>query len=114
MKRLIRAVSGDVLHSPVELPPGVHLMQGRLIPWIGGMFTGSRRPAAAVTVGDTIVVHPDAALSRGLVRHELEHVRQWRDEGWLFPMRYAWRYVRHGYRANPYEVAARAAEQEPK
>ena len=79
---------------------------------VGGLFTGSRSPAAAVTVGDTIVVHPAATLSPELVRHELEHVRQWREDGWRFPIRYAVQYARHGYRANPYEVAAREAERE--
>ena len=96
------------------LPEGVHVVRGRWIPWIGGLFTGSVRPAAAVTVGDTIVVHPGAALTAELVRHELEHVRQWRRDGWRFPIRYAVQYARHGYRANPYEVAARAAEREPR
>jgi hypothetical protein len=59
-----------------------------------------------------IVVDRDVELTARLVRHELEHVRQWRAEGWMFPLRYAVRFVRFGYRANPYEVAARAAESE--
>ena len=49
-------------------------------------------------------------ISERLIRHELEHVRQWREAGWTFPLRYAWLYLRHGYRENPYEIAARDAE----
>jgi hypothetical protein len=112
VKRIVRAIGGERVVSPVALPDGVSVVRGRWIPWIGGLFTGSRRPAAAVTVGDTIVVHPRAALTAELIRHELEHVRQWRSDGWRFPVRYAVQYARHGYRANPYEVSARAAERE--
>ena len=110
MKSLIRAAAGPEAPSPIELPAGVQVRQGRWIPWVGGMFTGARRPAAAVTVGETIVVHPGTMISERLIRHELEHVRQWREAGWTFPLRYAWLYLRHGYRENPYEIAARDAE----
>jgi hypothetical protein len=99
--------------SPVVLPDGVRLVRGRWIPRIGGWLAGSVRPASAVTLGSTIIVHADAELRPELVRHELEHVRQWRTEGWRFPLRYAWQYARCGYRANPYEAAARAAETQP-
>ena len=112
MKALIRAAAGAEIPSPVALPAGVQVRQGRVIPWIGGLLTGAFRPASAVTMGDTIVVYPAAQVSARLVRDELEHVRQWRDAGWSFPVRYAWLYLKHGYRANPYEVAARAAELE--
>ena len=109
--RLFARAAGSEIAAPLPLPDGVRLLRGRWIPWVGGLFTGSRRPAAAVTVGDTIIVDRDVAVTAALVRHELEHVRQWRAEGWRFPLRYALQYARHGYRANPYEVAARAAEQ---
>jgi hypothetical protein len=98
------------IESPVALPMGVRLVRGRWITLIGGLFTGSTRPAAAVTMRNTIVVDRDVVISARLVRHELEHVRQWRAEGWMFPLRYAVQFVRHGYSANPYEIAARAAE----
>jgi hypothetical protein len=96
----------------VQLPPGVRVVRGRWIPRLGGLLAGGRRSAAAVTLGSTIVVHPDVVVSEQLLRHELEHVRQWRAEGWRFPLRYAWQYARRGYRANPYEVTAREAERE--
>ncbi len=111
MRAVLRAAAGAETTSPVELPAGVALLQGRWIPGVGGIFTGAARPAAAVTLGETIVVHPGTVISERLMRHELEHVRQWREEGWMFPFRYALAYLRHGYRDNPYEVAARNAEQ---
>jgi hypothetical protein len=94
----------------LEVPAGVVLRRGRWLPTLGGLFTGSHRPAAAVTIGRNIVVHPRARLSPPLLRHELEHVRQWRARPLLFPLLYAWNHVRYGYRDNPYEVAARLAE----
>jgi hypothetical protein len=73
------------------------------------LFTHTGR-AAAVTLGDTIIVHPDAQLSPRLLRHELTHVDQWRRQPWSFIWRYTWYHLRYGYQENPYELAARAAE----
>jgi hypothetical protein len=53
------------------------------------------------------------------LRHELEHVRQWRRHGVTFAPRYlrasyrSWRAGTGWYRGNAYEVAARAAEEPP-
>ena len=69
-----------------------------------------KHPAAAVTLGDTILVHPGAPLTARLLRHELAHVRQWRAQPLTFPLRYVLNHLRYGYRDNPYEVAARQAE----
>jgi hypothetical protein len=69
-------------------------------------------PAAAVTLGRTIVVHPSVRLTPRLLRHEMAHVRQWQERPFTFALRYAWNHVRHGYDANPYEVEARRAELE--
>ncbi|MGQ0813204.1 MAG: eCIS core domain-containing protein [Gemmatimonadota bacterium] len=68
-------------------------------------------PAAAITLGRTIIVHPSARITRSLVQHELAHVRQWEQNRWTFPLRYLANHLRYGYHDNPYEVAARAAEQ---
>ena len=89
------------------LPQGIRLRRGRLIPRIGGLLGRMRGPAAAVTLGRTIVVHPEVRLTRGLLAHELAHVRQWQQDA-LFPVRYALATLRHGYWNNPYEVEARA------
>jgi hypothetical protein len=107
---LLRALHREEVDTPVPLPPGVALRRGRLIPAVGGLLSRMGGPAAAVTLGHTIVLHPDARVTARLLRHELAHVRQWADRPLAFPLLYAWNHLRHGYRNNPYEVAARVAE----
>lgn len=107
---LVRAVSGDDVPSPEPLPPGVAVRAGRLIPALGGLFSGMLGPAAAVTLGRTIVVHPRVRLTPRLLRHELTHVRQWEAHPFTFPVRYVWNHLRYGYDANPFEAEARRAE----
>jgi hypothetical protein len=94
---------------PDALPDGVVFRTGRLIPWLGGLFAGMKGPAAAVTLGRTIVINPRARLTPALLAHELTHVRQW-EADMLFPIRYSLASLRHGYRQNPYEVEAREVE----
>jgi hypothetical protein len=49
-----------------------------------------------------------------LFRHELEHIYQVREEGWLkFYLSYIWESIRHGYKGNKYEVAADLLENTP-
>lgn len=93
-------------------PQDVVIRAGRLVPVIGGLLSGFAGHAAAVTLGRTIIVHPDVDLSDRLLRHELAHVRQWQRAPLTFPLRYAWQHLKHGYRDNPFEVEARAAEKE--
>ena len=107
---MIGRLLGTRLASPADLPEGVTVRAGRWVPRIGGWLAGSRQPAAAVTIGRNIVVHPDVQLTKRLLRHELAHVRQWQERPLTFPLRYALQYLRHGYRDNPYEVEARTAE----
>ena len=107
-------VLGPVYAFPPELPRellpvGVTIRQGRWIPALGGWLSKMRGPAAAVALRRTIVVHPDVRLSRRLLVHELEHVRQWAEDP-LFPLRYALESLRHGYWNNHYEQQAREAE----
>jgi hypothetical protein len=92
------------------LPPGVRVMRGALVPALGGRLARLGAPAAAVAIGRTIVVHPATALTDRLLRHELAHVRQWREHGAVFPVLYVWNHFRYGYRDNPFEVEARQAE----
>lgn len=108
---MIGRVVGARVGAPLDIPDGVTIRIGRWIPALGGWLTGHRGPAAAVTLGRTIVVHPDAQLSARLLRHELAHVEQWTRRPVTFPLRYAWQHLRRGYRDNPYEAEARAAEQ---
>ena len=113
---MIASVLGRVLRAENKLPesvPGpVAVFRSRWIPWLGGRLSGMGGPAAAVTLGDAIVVHPDVELTTRLLRHELAHVRQWRAQPFTFPIRYVLEHLRHGYERNPFEIEARAAEQE--
>ena len=102
----------DPAAESAALPPGVTLRRGTLIPAIGGICGRMRGPAAAVTLGRTIVFHPGAAITPRLLAHELEHVRQWAEVPW-FPVRYVLESARRGYRQNRFEVAARDAETRP-
>lgn len=108
----VRALAPRTLATPEPLPPGVSVRRAAWLPALGGLLAGMGTPAAAVTLGRTIVVHPEVPLSTGLLRHELTHVRQWQAQPFTFALRYAWGFVRHGYEHNPYEVEARRAEHE--
>jgi hypothetical protein len=101
---------GRRIEPRLAVPENVVIRSGRWLNVVGGWLSGLAGPAAAVTLGRTIVVHPDVQLTRRLLQHELVHVRQWQRRPLTFPLHYTWMHVRHGYRANPYEVEARAAE----
>jgi hypothetical protein len=62
---------------------------------------------AGFTLGRTVWVAQDAALDAGLLLHEVRHVEQFATI-WWFPLRYLWESLCRGYRANRYEVDARA------
>ena len=106
-----RILGRELVHR--EAPGDVRIRAGRWIPVLGGILSRMRGPAAAVTLGRTIIVHPDVALTQRLLRHELAHVRQWQRWPVTFPIRYIWKHLQHGYRDNPYEVEARDAETGP-
>ncbi len=112
LNRLLDAVLGPVVPPPASIPahavpPGVTFRNGWLVPAVGGVLGRMKGPAAAVTLGRTIVVHPAVKLSPGLLVHELTHVRQWNEDP-LFPVKYTLQSIRHGYLQNRYEVEARA------
>ncbi|MBV9774080.1 MAG: DUF4157 domain-containing protein [Gemmatimonadetes bacterium] len=114
VERVLAPVFGRRIDLPADLPreslPGrVTLREGRLIPAIGGVLGRMKGPAAAVTLGRTIIVHPEVSLSRDLLVHELTHVRQWESDR-LFPVRYTLESIRRGYWNNRYELEARDAE----
>ena len=111
LRHLLRPLVGTrAATSSVPVPEGVEIRIGRWVPVLSGWLSGMGARAAAVTLGRTIVVHPDSALDGRLLRHELEHVRQWRRYPLTFPIRYALCHLRYGYHDNPYERAAREAE----
>ncbi|HEU0052861.1 MAG TPA: hypothetical protein VFQ39_06775, partial [Longimicrobium sp.] len=66
-------------------------------------------PAAGVTLGRTILVHPEARVDAAFLVHELTHVEQWAADP-LFAVKYAAESLRNGYRGNRYEVEAYARE----
>ena len=110
MSRVLGAVFRPEADVPEPLPPQVGVFRNRWVTALGGWLSGMRKPAAAVTLGDAILIHPDVRLTASLLRHELAHVRQWKQRPLTFPIRYVLRHLRHGYEKNPYEVEARAAE----
>lgn len=107
---LARLLAGDEVPAPVALPPGVTVRASRLVTSLGGFLSGMGAPAAAVTLGRTVLVRPGTLLTERLVRHELAHVTQWNRHPVTFPFRYIGAHIRHGYQDNPYEREARAAE----
>lgn len=112
VSRVARIIGRPGVPSPVALPPGVSLRHATLVPRIAGWLAGMKGPAAAVTLGRTILLDPHARVSGRLIRHELAHVRQWEREPNAFPFRYIASHIRHGYGDNPFEAEARAAETE--
>src|SRR5512135_3418731 len=109
---LIRALAPKPAETTESLPPGVAVRRAHWLPALGGVLARMGAPAAAVTLGRTIVVHPEVPLTPRLLRHELAHVRQWQANPFAFPVRYVWYSIRHGYNDNPFEVEARLAEGE--
>ena len=107
-----REAAGAQRVAGQPLPPGVAVRAASWLPALGGLLARMGGPAAAVTLGRTIVVHPGVPLTPRLLRHELTHVRQWQAHPFSFPVRYAWEFLRHGYEANPFEAEARAAEED--
>jgi hypothetical protein len=55
--------------------------------WVGGPVPPG---ADAITIGSVVSVRRVAADDEHLLRHELQHVRQWRRLGLL---RFSWRYL---------------------
>lgn len=110
MAWLLRAASRAIPDLAEPVPQDVAVRAARWLPVIAGKLSGMRAPAAAVTLGRTIIVHPQVPLDGRLLRHELAHVQQWQRYPLTFPARYVINHIRYGYEANPYEVEARAAE----
>ena len=58
-----------------------------------------------------IYLAPGYETHEALIRHERKHLEQMQQDGKvLYAIKYAWWMLRYGYRMNPYEVEARAAE----
>ena len=84
---------------------GVTWRRGGVALIIGGWCLG-RATVSGITLWRTVWVAPGIALGPELLLHELRHVQQFESDA-LFPLRYAWYSLRHGYIDNPYEADAR-------
>lgn len=99
------ALSRELLARYPELGI-VRVRRGGLPPRVAG-WALLLPSAAAITLWRTVFVAPAVALEARLLLHELRHVQQFQASP-LFPLRYLWASLRHGYHANPYEIDARS------
>lgn len=78
------------------------------------LLVGPAAPGAtATTLGPLILMRPHGVGNARLLRHELEHVRQWREQGVLgFLRRYLGAYARGRMRGYPHLGAYRRIPQE--
>jgi hypothetical protein len=60
----------------------------------------------------SIYLAPGYETHQGLIRHERKHLEQMERDGKLvYLIKYSFWLLRYGYKMNPYEVEAQAAEQ---
>jgi Domain of unknown function (DUF4157) len=78
------------------------------------LLVGPAAPGArATTLGPLILIRPRGVGDRRLLRHELEHVRQWREQGMVgFLGRYLGAYIGWRLRGYPHWAAYRRIPQE--
>lgn len=111
--------AGDI--DPAKLAsmaPGVdpeRLLIREARPWFEKL---TLRRSAAIALPYVVYVHSHTynqarAELTGLVVHELVHVSQWRQEGYVrFATRYVWDYLRERMRGRPHAEAYRAIRYE--
>lgn len=83
----------------------LRLRRGGLPPRVGGWALG-RATVAAITLRQWVFLAPDVPAQAPLLLHELRHLQQFEAVP-LFPIRYLWASLRHGYHDNPFEADAR-------
>jgi hypothetical protein len=74
-------------------------------------------PSIALVLGNTIYLYGVTAAdfwqNTAWVKHELQHVQQYKQLGILpFLLKYGWYSIRYGYTHNPLEIEARQAEKQ--
>ena len=112
MQRAVQWVVGVPLVLPAQLLAqypeleGAAWRRGGLALRVGGWCLG-RASVSGITLWRTVWVAPGVALAPELLLHELRHIHQFESDA-LFPLRYVWCSLRHGYIDNPYEGDARA------
>jgi hypothetical protein len=97
-------LSRDILARYPELRR-IRLRRGGLPPRVGG-WALRRATVAAITVRRWVFLAPDVPAHPSLLLHELRHLEQF-EASPLFPVRYIWASLRHGYHDNPFEADAR-------
>jgi hypothetical protein len=75
-----------------------------------------KEKSVAMVLGNAIHLHNTSKenflQNRKWVKHELCHVQQFRQHGFVgFLIKYLWESIRKGYYNNKFEVAARTAEE---
>ena len=105
-----RPLTPRELHELNGMLPGLDLAhvlvaEGSRLPLLPGFV--------AITLGRTIYVRGHLARRpASLLAHELAHVRQFGERGWLgMTGAYAAMWLEHGYAQHPLEIEARAVEQ---
>lgn len=83
--------------------------------WIARIAAAKLRcNSVAIVIGNTIHLNnsskKDFLQNQQWLKHELCHVRQYRQHGFLpFIIKYVWESIKNGYYNNRFEAAARAA-----
>ncbi len=100
--------------QPLKLPPALlaaypmlaqaRWRRGGFAPRVGGWCLG-RATVSGIALGRTVFLAPHCALDPWLLLHEFAHVRQFAQVK-VFPLRYLWQSLRHGYQANRFEQDA--------
>lgn len=90
-----------------------YIRENALLAKIAAKKLGAR--SVAIVLGKTInlcnVTTDDFLKDEEWLRHELCHVKQFRQHGKIgFVVKYLWESLRRGYHNNKYEAEARAAE----
>lgn len=99
----------------MTLPEGIRIRENS---WLAGIAARKLRVrGVAMVLGKTIHLHNTTTeqflKSKRWVRHELCHIRQFHEHGFVpFIFKYLWESLKHGYYNNKYEIEARAAETE--
>lgn len=110
--RVVALLAGERVELPLALVERwpelrrARYRRGGMPPRIGGWCLGART-VSGITLWRTIWLAGDASWEPALLLHELRHVEQF-EATRGFPIRYVWESMRHGYRANRFEVDARA------
>jgi len=97
----------------MKLPAGVHIKENSFRAKLAAKKLKSSN--VAIVFGRTIYLYgvsrKDFLSNHSWLKHELQHVAQYRQHGFvLFLIKYLWEWIKNGYHNNRFEVEAREAE----